>query len=153
MRIAVVHGPNLNLLGRREPEHYGHATLAEIDARLVALGASLGVEVESFQSNSEGALVDHVQGAADAAAGFVINAGGYTHTSVALRDALSAVARPYVEVHLSNVWAREPFRHRSLLAEGALGVIGGFGAESYLLGLRAVVTHLQTAGDAPRTTT
>ncbi|HEX5521735.1 MAG TPA: type II 3-dehydroquinate dehydratase [Longimicrobiaceae bacterium] len=153
MRIAVVHGPNLNLLGRREPEHYGRATLAEIDARLVALGESLGAEVETFQSNGEGALIDHVQRAADRVAGFVVNAGGYTHTSVALRDALAAVARPYVEVHLSNVWARESFRHRSLLSEGALGVVGGFGAESYLLGLRAVVAHLQAAPGASSSTT
>ena len=143
MRIEVVHGPNLNLLGRREPEIYGRATLAEIDRALEGLGRELGVEVSAFQSNHEGALVDRVQAAAEAADGFVVNAGAYTHTSIALADALAGVARPYVEVHLSNVFSRERFRHRSYLAAGALGVISGFGVDSYRLGLRALVEHLK----------
>jgi 3-dehydroquinate dehydratase-2 len=142
VKIAVVHGPNLNLLGRREPSVYGSATLADIDAALSTLAAELGVEVECFQSNGEGALVDFVQDAAERAAGFVVNAGGYTHTSVALRDALVGVARPFVEVHLSNVFAREAFRRRSMLADRALGVVSGFGRDSYLLALRALADHL-----------
>jgi 3-dehydroquinate dehydratase-2 len=135
----------LNLLGLREPEVYGRATLEDVNAALSALSGDLGVEVEFFQSNAEGALVDHVQGSR--AAGFVVNAGGYTHTSVALRDALAAVARPYVEVHLSNVYRREPFRHRSLLADRAVGVVVGFGVDSYLLGLRGLVRYLRKRED------
>jgi 3-dehydroquinate dehydratase-2 len=142
VKIAVLHGPNLNLLGTREPGVYGRTTLAQIDAALVAAGAELGARVECFQSNHEGALVDHVQQRAGAVDGFVVNAAAYTHTSVALADALAGVARPYVEVHLSNVFARERFRHRSYLAAGALGIISGFGADSYLLGLRALVEHV-----------
>ncbi len=145
LRIGVVHGPNLNLLGTREPEVYGRATLADVDAAVSALAAELGVEVESFQSNHEGALVDFVQEAAGRVRGFVVNAGAYTHTSIALRDALAGVARPFVEVHLSNVFARERFRHRSHLAPGAVGVVCGFGANSYRLGLRALVEYLQSA--------
>lgn len=145
LSVAVVHGPNLNLLGRREPEWYGRTTLAGIDAALGELGASLGVRVTCFQSNGEGALVDHVQQVAPRVDGLLVNAGAYTHTSVALRDALVGVARPFVEVHLSNVFAREEFRHRSLLADRALGVISGFGADSYLLALRALTTHLRAA--------
>lgn len=142
MNIEVVHGPNLNLLGTREPEVYGRATLADVDQALQALGRELGVRVSSFQGNGEGALVDHIQGAARRADGFLVNAAAYTHTSVAIADALAGVARPYVEVHLSNVFARERFRHRSYLAAGAVGVISGFGVDSYLLGLRALVNHL-----------
>ncbi|MBW3656347.1 MAG: type II 3-dehydroquinate dehydratase [Gemmatimonadetes bacterium] len=142
MNIEVVHGPNLNLLGTREPGVYGRATLADVDQALQALGRELGVQVRSFQGNGEGALVDHIQGAAGRADGFVVNAAAYTHTSVAIADALAGVARPYVEVHLSNVFARERFRHRSYLAAGAVGVISGFGVDSYLLGLRALVNHL-----------
>ena len=143
MRVAVLHGPNLNLLGTREPEVYGRTTLAQIDAALVAAGAELGVEVDCFQSNHEGALVDRVQQRAGEVDGFVVNAAAYTHTSVALADALSGVARPYVEVHLSNVFARERFRHRSYLSAKALGIISGFGADSYTLGLRALIEHLR----------
>ena len=149
MRIAVVHGPNLNLLGSREPEVYGPGTLADVDAALASLAAHLGVEVEFFQSNSEGALVSHVQETGPRVEGFLVNAGAYTHTSVALRDALLGVARPYVEVHLSNVFARERFRHRSTLAAGALGVVSGFGADSYLLGLRALVEHVKNSTKYP----
>jgi 3-dehydroquinate dehydratase-2 len=142
LRIAVVHGPNLNLLGHREPELYGSATLADVNEAVTALGRELGVEVDAFQSNVEGALVDHVQGRAGEADGFLVNAGAYTHTSVALRDALLGVGRPFVEVHLSNVFAREAFRHHSFLADRAVGVVAGFGVESYLLGLRALHSHL-----------
>lgn len=143
MRIAAVHGPNLNLLGRREPEVYGRATLADVDAALAALAAELGAQVESRQSNHEGELVSFVQEAAERVDGFVVNAGAYTHTSIALRDALAGVARPYVEVHISNVFAREPFRHHSFLADRAVGVVCGFGVESYLLGLRGLIEHLR----------
>jgi 3-dehydroquinate dehydratase-2 len=143
LRVAVVHGPNLNLLGQREPAVYGRGTLAELDRALVALGEELGVEVSCFQANGEGALVDHVQQAAAGVDGFLVNAAAYTHTSVALRDALSGVGRPFVEVHLSNVHARVPFRHHSYLADKAVGVVAGFGANSYLLGLRALAAHLR----------
>jgi 3-dehydroquinate dehydratase-2 len=143
MRIGVVHGPNLNLLGTREPAVYGSATLDDVNAGVASLAVELGVEVEFYHSNHEGALVDHVQEAAGRVSGFVVNAGAYTHTSIALRDALAGVARPYVEVHLSNVFARERFRHRSYLAAGAVGIVSGFGAESYRLGVRALVEHLK----------
>lgn len=147
LRIAVLHGPNLNLLGRREPEKYGTLTLAEIDAALAALGASLGAEVHAFQSNAEGALVDRIQATRDDGTdGLVINAAAYTHTSIAIRDALVFCERPAVEVHLSNVHKREAFRHTSLIADVCLGQILGFGADSYLLGLRALVAHLLRRG-------
>jgi len=146
LRIGVVHGPNLNLLGRREPEVYGRASLAEVNDAVLELCRHLGVEVETFQSNSEGGLVDYVQEAAERVAGFVVNAGAYTHTSIALRDALVGVGRPFVEVHLSNIYARERFRHRSLLADKAVGTVSGFGVESYLLGIRGLVSHLRGSG-------
>ena len=148
MKIGVLHGPNLNLLGQREPEVYGRETLADIDRRIQAEATRLGVEVECFQSNSEGGLIDAVQRMGRTADGFLVNAGGYTHTSVALRDALTGVGLPYVEVHLSNLAAREPFRHTSLLAGTALGAIMGFGGTSYILGLNGLVTRLRasTAG-------
>jgi len=138
-RVLVLHGPNLNLIGTREPAIYGRTTLARVDAQLRELGTELGVTVETFQSNSEGALVDRIQAARGTAAAIVINAGAYTHTSVAMRDALLAVELPVVEVHLSNTYKREAFRHRSLIADIAVGQVVGFGAESYLLGLRAAV--------------
>jgi len=142
MRVLVINGPNLNLLGKREPGLYGHTTLEEIEARVTALGLDLGLQVEFVQSNSEGALVDAVQSAAGRAAAIVINPAAYTHTSIALRDAIKAVGLPAVEVHLSNVHAREEFRHTSLTAPACRGVIAGFGAEGYLLALRAVASLL-----------
>jgi len=143
VKIAVLHGPNLNLLGRREPEIYGRETLSELDARLAETARGLEVDLVSFQSNSEGALIDEVQRLGPGVDGFVINAGGYSHTSIALCDALVGVGRPFVEVHLSNVMAREPFRHHSRLAGKAIGAIMGFGAESYLFGLRGLVSYLR----------
>lgn len=148
LRIGVLHGPNLNLLGRREPELYGSATLGEIDAALAVLAERLDARVECFQANGEGALVEWVQEVGPRVSGFLVNAGAYTHTSIALRDALLGVARPFVEVHLSNVFAREEFRHRSFLADRALGVVCGFGPGSYHLALRALVEHLRGSGAA-----
>ncbi len=146
MRIAVLHGPNLNLLGRREPEVYGYTTLEEIVDRLHELGRSLSVEVESFQSNSEGALIDFIEAASPRVDGFVVNAGALTHTSIALRDCLVGVGRPFVEVHLSNTAARERFRHHSYLSSVAGGVVYGFGPDSYLLGLRGLVALIEKSG-------
>jgi 3-dehydroquinate dehydratase II len=143
LRIAVLHGPNLNLLGTREPEVYGRVRLANIDARLVAIGRELDAEVTSLQSNHEGVLVDAVHGLRGRCDGIVVNAGALTHTSVALRDALVGVGIPFVEVHLSNVFAREPFRHHSYLTDVAAGFVCGFGALSYDLGLRGLVDLLQ----------
>jgi len=141
--IQVLHGPNLNLLGRREPAVYGRTTLDEIDGRLVACGEAAGVEVVCRQSNHEGLLIDWIQHAMDGAAGIVINPGGLTHTSVALRDALVATGLPVLEVHLSNVHVREPFRRRSLVSDVAAGVVAGLGAEGYLLALRALAARVR----------
>lgn len=143
LSVLVLHGPNLNLLGLREPEIYGATTLAQIDARLTELAASLNTTVESFQSNHEGAIVDAIHTARDRHQGIVINAGAYTHTSIAIRDAISAVQIPTVEVHLSNIYKREEFRHHSYLAAIVVGQISGFGANSYYLGLQALVAHLE----------
>ena len=143
MKILVLHGPNLNLLGSREPGVYGTVTLAGIDAALVALAGELGIEVEICQSNSESALIDKIQSAAGSCLGILINPAAYTHTSVAIRDAISAVVIPTVEVHLSNIHGREEFRTRSYIAPVALGQIAGFGVESYLLGLRALFNHIK----------
>jgi 3-dehydroquinate dehydratase-2 len=148
MRLLVVHGPNLNLLGSREPGLYGNRSLVAINEELTRRATALGARLESFQSNHEGAIVDRIQQAGggeggDRADGILINAAAYTHTSVAIRDALLAVAIPFVEVHLSNVHAREPFRHHSHLADRAVGVVCGFGAHSYLLALEGLVSHLR----------
>jgi 3-dehydroquinate dehydratase-2 len=143
MTILVLNGPNLNLLGTREPQHYGSHTLADINAHLVALGKELGVTVETFQSNAEHELVGRVQQAPGAGVRFIIiNPAAFTHTSVALRDALAAVQIPFIEVHLSNVHAREPFRHTSYLSDIAVGVIAGLGPIGYELALRAAVARL-----------
>ena len=140
--IAVLHGPNLNLLGTRESTIYGTTTLAEIDGALHERAQARGATVEIYQSNGEGELVDRIQQLAVRAQGIVINAGGYTHTSVSIRDALSAVALPAIEVHLSNLHKREPFRRRSLLAGVCVGVIAGFGARSYYLALDGMLDLL-----------
>ena len=145
MRLLVLHGPNLNLLGLREPGLYGSRSLDQINAALTARALALGAELECFQSNHEGALVDRIQAARGQCEGLLINAAAYTHTSIALRDALLAVEIPFVEVHLSNIHAREPFRHHSYLADKALGVICGFGPASYSLALEGLVEHLRAS--------
>ncbi|MCP5058314.1 MAG: type II 3-dehydroquinate dehydratase [bacterium] len=142
LRILVLHGPNLNLLGTREPEVYGHTTLAEIDQELADLAKSRGAQIEALQSNHEGVLIDRIQEARSEVRGILINPGGLTHTSVSLRDSLAGVEIPVVEVHLSNVQAREAFRHHSYVAGVALGTVAGFGAASYRLGLEALLDHL-----------
>ena len=142
--VLVIHGPNLNLLGEREPEIYGRARLGDIDRALKQLGRELGLKVETFQSNSEGAIVDRIQRARGRARVLVINPAAYTHTSVAIRDAITASELPAVEVHLSNVYAREAFRHHSTIAGIVVGRIMGFGAEGYLLALRAARRIIDT---------
>lgn len=141
MRVLVLHGPNLNLLGTREPEVYGRATLADIDGALERFAEAAGVALESFQSNAEHELIGRIHAAADNTDWILINPAGFTHTSVALRDALLAVGVPFVEVHLSNPAAREPFRRHSHFTDAAAGVISGFGADSYLLALQAVINR------------
>jgi len=142
VHIAVLNGPNLNLLGEREPEIYGRATLAEIEAATRERARALGVECSWTQTNHEGELVDAIQGLRGRADGALVNAAAFTHTSFAVRDALLAVRLPFVEVHLSNIFAREPERRRSLLADAAVGVVAGFGADSYRLGLEGLLGYL-----------
>ena len=142
-KILVLNGPNLNLLGKRQPEIYGTLTLAQIEQRIRALAKELGIEIELRQSNSEGELVTWIQEAANKFGAIVINPAAYTHTSLAMRDAVSAVGIPTVEIHISNIHKREPFRHHSFIAEVAVGQITGFGVDSYLLGLRAAADLIQ----------
>ncbi len=142
MKILVIHGPNLNLLGRRENSIYGTATLESIEDRLGLIAKELGVDLECYQSNREGELVERIHAAVDQVDGILVNPAAYTHTSIALRDAFLAVEIPFVEVHLSNVHAREEFRHKSLLADCAIGSVVGFGPSSYFFGLRALVEAL-----------
>lgn len=141
-KVLVLHGPNLNLLGQREPEVYGDLTLEEIDSRLLSTGRDLGLEVRTFQSNVEGALIDALHDAREWASGVVFNPGGYTHTSVALRDAVAAINLPVIEVHLSHVDAREDFRQRSLISPVCMGKISGFGWRSYWLALQEMALRL-----------
>ena len=142
----MLHGPNLNLLGSREPEIYGRTTLATIHSAMSARARAAGIQLESFQSNHEGELIDRVQSARDQGVRFIIiNPAGYTHTSVALRDALAAVAIPFIEVHLSNVYAREPFRKHSYFSDIAVGLISGLGAQGYELALEAALARLRVA--------
>ncbi len=144
MKILMLHGINHNMFGKRDPVQYGTVTLAEIDTRLVALGAELGVEIESFQSNHEGAMVERIhQGYEEGVDGVLINAGAWTHYSYGIRDALAILTVPVVELHMSNIHAREGFRHHSVFAEIVLGQIAGFGVDSYLLALRAAVSAAQ----------
>jgi 3-dehydroquinate dehydratase II len=144
-RLLVLHGPNLNLLGTREPDIYGHATLAAIDADLAERAAAAGHALDSFQSNAEHALVDRIQAARGHVDFILINPAAFTHTSVAIRDALAAVAIPFIEVHLSNPHAREPFRHTSYFTDLAVGIVAGFGAPGYGLALSAAIDRLDTA--------
>ncbi len=144
LSILVLHGPNLNLLGHREPDTYGYLTLNQIELLLFEEAQRLQVEIFCLQSNHEGVLIDTIHQAIDKYQGIVINPGAYTHTSVGIRDAIAGVKIPTVEVHLSNIYRRESFRHHSYIAPVAIGQIGGFGANSYLLGLRAIVEYLRT---------
>ncbi|MEP7346703.1 MAG: type II 3-dehydroquinate dehydratase [Gemmatimonadaceae bacterium] len=146
MKIAVFHGPNLNLLGTREPDIYGSTTLAQIDDRLREVARELSIEVSCFQSNHEGALIDAIQGMRGVAAGAIINAGAFSHTSLAIRDAFAATSLPYVEVHVSNIFAREPERRHTVLASGAVGVVCGLGANGYEYALRGLAARLTTRG-------
>ena len=142
MKILVMHGPNLNLLGTREPSIYGNITINEINSAISAFALKMGIEVNIVQSNSEGALIERIHSAIGNYDGILINPAAYTHTSIAIRDALTAAALPVVEVHLSNIHSREEFRSRSFIAPIAVGQISGFGPDSYLLGLRAIFNHL-----------
>ena len=146
MQLLLLNGPNLNLLGQREPGIYGSGTLASIEDALRQEATAAGAELDCFQSNFEGALVERIHQAMGTSQGILINAGAYTHTSIALRDALLGVAIPYVELHLSNTHARESFRHHSYLADRAVGVVSGFGAMSYSLALQGLIHHLQQNG-------
>jgi len=146
VKIAVINGPNLNLLGTREPELYGKTTLAEIEKRLSSLASDLGAELTFTQLNGEGEIVEHVHALRGKVDGALVNAGAYSHTSLAIRDALAAVAVPFVEVHMTNIYSREPERRKSALADAAVAVVCGFGADSYDLALRGLVNKLSSNG-------
>ena len=143
MDLLLINGPNLNLVGKREPSIYGAQTLEDIQEDLLTSAIDLDVKLKFFQSNSEGEMIDCIQNSVGSVDGILINAGAYTHTSIALRDALLGVAIPYVEVHLSNIYSREEFRHKSFLSDKALGLVCGFGANSYQLALEGIVSHLK----------
>ena len=144
MDLLLINGPNLNLVGKREPTIYGSLTLEEIQEQLLTLAGELDVKLKFFQSNSEGEMIDCIQNNSDSIDGILINAGAYTHTSIALRDALLGVRIPFVEVHLSNIYSREEFRHKSFLSDKALGLVCGFGANSYRLAMEGIVSYLKT---------
>ena len=144
MDVLLINGPNLNLVGKREPTIYGSLTLEEIQEQLLTLAGELDVKLKFFQSNSEGEMIDCIQNNSDSIDGILINAGAYTHTSIALRDALLGVRIPFVEVHLSNIYSREEFRHKSFLSDKALGLVCGFGANSYRLAMQGIVSYLKT---------
>lgn len=143
--VLILNGPNLNMLGKRQPEIYGRETLADVEAACQAEAQRLGLQIECFQSNHEGALVDRIQQARDANAAIVINAGAYTHTSIAILDALNAAELPVIEVHLSNIHRREPFRHHSYISQVAIGMIAGLGSQGYLFALQALARRLAIA--------
>ncbi|HSE84234.1 MAG TPA: type II 3-dehydroquinate dehydratase [Thermodesulfobacteriota bacterium] len=143
MKILILHGPNLNLLGKREPEIYGKTTLSEINSQIEKEAEVLRVQVEFFQSNSEGEIISKIQDTMGKFDGIVINPAGYTHTSVAIRDAISSTGVPVVEVHISNIYKREEFRHKSFVSGVAIGVVSGFGVDGYLMGLRGLVNYLK----------
>ena len=145
MEVLLINGPNLNLVGKREPTIYGSQTLEDIQEELLTLACELGTKLRFFQSNSEGEQIDCIHNSAGSIDGILINAGAYTHTSIALRDALLGVAIPYVEVHLSNIYSREEFRHKSFLSDKALGMVCGFGENSYQLALQGIVSYLKKA--------
>ena len=144
MDLLVINGPNLNLVGKREPSIYGSQTIEDIEEELLTLSIELDVKLSFFQSNSEGEMIDCIHESVGSIDGILINAGAYTHTSIALRDALLGVAIPYVEVHLSNIYSREEFRHKSFLSDKALGLVCGFGANSYRLAMEGIVSYLKT---------
>ena len=143
MDLLLINGPNLNLIGKREPSIYGSQTLEDIQEELLTLASELDAKLKFFQSNSEGEMIDCIQNSVGSIDGILINAGAYTHTSIALRDALLGVSIPYVEVHLSNIYSREEFRHKSFLSDKALGLVCGFGANSYQLALKGIVSYLK----------
>ena len=143
MELLLINGPNLNLVGKREPSIYGSQTLEDIQKELSVLASDLDVNLKFFQSNSEGEMIDFIHKSVGSIDGILINAGAYTHTSIALRDALLGVAIPYVEVHLSNIYSREEFRHKSFLSDKALGLVCGFGPSSYQLALQGIVSYLK----------
>lgn len=143
MKLLIINGPNLNMLGIREPEKYGNATFADIEKDLYAYSFELGIDIESFQSNHEGEIIDKIQKAIGNFDGIVINPGGYSHTSVAIRDAVSSINLPCVEVHMTNIHAREEFRHKSIIAPVCVGQITGFGQNSYKLGMKALCDYLK----------
>ena len=143
MDLLLINGPNLNLVGKREPSIYGSQTLEDIQEKLLILANELDANLKFFQSNSEGEMIDCIQNSVSSIDGILINAGAYTHTSIALRDALLGVAIPYVEIHLSNIYSREEFRHKSFLTDKALGLVCGFGANSYQLALAGIVSYLK----------